>query len=90
MDTLVWTKERRVWHSREPCLLSVYDESSDDENEGRRVGRGNRGRDDNDDIREVEGDEDEDEGKYGETDEEVWTGISDATTELKRKSDTVG
>jgi len=79
---------RRNWGDRDGGQR--HDESSDDENEGRRVGRGNRGRDDNDDIREVEGDEDEDEGKYGETDEEVWTGISDATTELKRKSDTVG
>jgi len=31
MDTLLWTKERRIWHSREPCLLSVNDEDSDDD-----------------------------------------------------------
>jgi len=29
MDTLLWTKERRIWHSREPCLLSVNDDDSE-------------------------------------------------------------
>jgi trafficking protein particle complex subunit 9 len=31
MDTLLGAKERRIWHSREPCLLVVRDEDSDDE-----------------------------------------------------------
>lgn len=35
MDTLLGTRARRIWHSREPCLLVVIDgvdgESDDDE-----------------------------------------------------------
>lgn len=31
MDALLGTKERRIWHSREPCLVVVKDEESDDE-----------------------------------------------------------
>jgi hypothetical protein len=33
MDALLGTKERRIWHSREPCLLTVKDDDSDDEDE---------------------------------------------------------
>jgi hypothetical protein len=34
MDTLLGTKERRIWHSREPCLVVVRDEESSDEEDG--------------------------------------------------------
>ncbi|KAM3073466.1 hypothetical protein ACMFMF_006673 [Clarireedia jacksonii] len=30
MDTVLAAKERRIWHSREPCLLVVEDESSEE------------------------------------------------------------
>lgn len=30
MDALLGPKERRIWHSREPCILVVRDEESDD------------------------------------------------------------
>ncbi|KAA8563929.1 hypothetical protein EYC84_011936 [Monilinia fructicola] len=34
MDTMLGAKERRIWHSREPCLLVVRDEDDDsDEDE---------------------------------------------------------
>ena len=33
MDTLLGSKDRRIWHSREPCLLSVKDEDDDDSDE---------------------------------------------------------
>jgi hypothetical protein len=33
MDALLGTKERRIWHSREPCLLIVRDEDSDDDDD---------------------------------------------------------
>jgi hypothetical protein len=31
MDALLGSKERRIWHSREPCALVVRDEESDEE-----------------------------------------------------------
>jgi hypothetical protein len=30
VDALIGPKERRIWHSREPCILTVRDEESDD------------------------------------------------------------
>jgi hypothetical protein len=33
MDALLGSKERRIWHSREPCLLVVRDEESDEDAE---------------------------------------------------------
>lgn len=33
MDALLDTKERRIWHSRGPCLLVVKDEGSDEDDE---------------------------------------------------------
>jgi len=33
MDTLLGTKERRIWHSREACLLVVRDHDSDDDDD---------------------------------------------------------
>jgi hypothetical protein len=33
MDTVLSAKERRIWHSREPCLLVVEDESSEESGE---------------------------------------------------------
>ncbi|KAH8594774.1 TRAPP II complex [Bisporella sp. PMI_857] len=33
MDSLLGTKERRIWHSREPCLLVVRDQESDDDDD---------------------------------------------------------
>jgi hypothetical protein len=32
MDAVLGAKERRIWHSREPCLVVVRDEESDDDN----------------------------------------------------------
>jgi hypothetical protein len=31
MDAILGAKERRIWHSREPCVVVVRDEDSDDE-----------------------------------------------------------
>ncbi|TEY84174.1 hypothetical protein BOTCAL_0020g00510 [Botryotinia calthae] len=36
MDAMLGAKERRIWHSREPCLLVVKDEDEDSEDEERR------------------------------------------------------
>jgi hypothetical protein len=33
MDAVLGVKERRIWHSREPCLVVVRDEESDDDDE---------------------------------------------------------
>lgn len=33
MDAVLGAKERRIWHSREPCLVIVSDEVSDDDDE---------------------------------------------------------
>lgn len=33
MDAILGTKERRIWHSRQPCLLTVRDDDSDDDDE---------------------------------------------------------
>ncbi|KAI9641392.1 hypothetical protein NHQ30_010194 [Ciborinia camelliae] len=41
MDTMLGAKERRIWHSREPCLLVVKDEDDDtdvDEDDDQNVG----------------------------------------------------
>jgi hypothetical protein len=33
IDSLVGAKERRIWHSREPCILIARDEDSDDDDD---------------------------------------------------------
>lgn len=33
MDAILGAKERRIWHSREPCIVVVRDEDSDDDDE---------------------------------------------------------
>ncbi|KAF4625027.1 hypothetical protein G7Y89_g13143 [Cudoniella acicularis] len=33
MDAVLGTKERRIWHSREPCLIVVKDEESSDDDD---------------------------------------------------------
>jgi len=33
MDAILGAKERRIWHSREPCVVVVRDEGSDDEDD---------------------------------------------------------
>jgi hypothetical protein len=35
VDALIGPKERRIWHSREPCILTVRDEVSDDDDDDR-------------------------------------------------------
>ena len=35
MDALLGTKERRIWHSREPCLVIVRDEESSPDEDGK-------------------------------------------------------
>jgi len=34
MDAMLGTKERRIWHSREPCLLVVRDDDEDTDDDG--------------------------------------------------------
>lgn len=33
VDALLGAKERKMWHSREPCVLIVRDEDSDDDDD---------------------------------------------------------
>jgi hypothetical protein len=33
MDAILGAKERRIWHSRQPCIITVRDEGSDDDDE---------------------------------------------------------
>jgi hypothetical protein len=33
MDAILGARERRIWHSRQPCIVVVKDQDSDDDDD---------------------------------------------------------